>query len=51
MQNFLDSLGLRPLDVGALQMAGVLEALGLLMIGLARNGAESWDIAFNVTVG
>jgi predicted dinucleotide-binding enzyme len=48
---FIDSLGLRPLDVGALHMAGTLEALGLLMIGLARNGAGSWDIALNVTTG
>jgi len=48
---FIDSLGLRPLDVGALHMAGTLEALGLLLIGLARNGAGSWDIALNVTTG
>jgi predicted dinucleotide-binding enzyme len=38
---FLDEgLGLRPLDVGGLQMAQTLEALGLMMIGLAKNGAR-----------
>jgi predicted dinucleotide-binding enzyme len=44
----LESLGLRPLDVGALHMAQTLEALGLLMIGLAKNGAGTWDIAMKV---
>lgn len=48
---FLDSLGLRPLDVGGLHMAPTLEALGLLMIGLANNGAGSWDIAMKVEIG
>lgn len=47
----LESLGLRPLDVGGLRMASTLEALGLLMIGLARNGAGSWDFALKVDVG
>lgn len=45
---FLDSLGLRPLDVGPLQMAKTLESLGLLMIGLAKNGAGSFNIAMHV---
>jgi predicted dinucleotide-binding enzyme len=48
---FLESLGLRPLDVGGLHMAQTLEALGLMMIGLAKNGAGTWDIAFNVDIG
>jgi 8-hydroxy-5-deazaflavin:NADPH oxidoreductase len=48
---FLESLGLRPLDVGGLHMAQTLEALALLMIGLARNGAGTWDIAMNVNIG
>lgn len=39
---YLESLGLRPLDVGRLHMAQALEVLGLLMIGLARNGAGTW---------
>ena len=48
---FLESLGLRPLDVGGLQMAQTLEALGLMMIGLAKNGAGTWDFAMNVEIG
>ncbi|HEY0210629.1 NADPH-dependent F420 reductase [Acerihabitans sp.] len=48
---FIASLGLRPFDVGGLYMAQTLEALGLLMIGLARNGAGTWDIAMNVDIG
>lgn len=48
---FLESLGLRPLDVGGLQMAQSLEWLGLMMIGLAKNGAGSWDIALKLDIG
>lgn len=51
VSTFVGSLGLRPLDVGGLQMAQTLEALGLLMIGLAKNGAGTWDIALNVDIG
>lgn len=51
ISTFLESLGLRPLDVGGLQMAKSLEALGLMMIGLAKNGAASWDISLNVAIG
>jgi predicted dinucleotide-binding enzyme len=42
---------LRPFDVGGLQMAQTLESLGLMMIGLAKNGASSWDIAMKVDIG
>jgi predicted dinucleotide-binding enzyme len=45
------SLGLRPLDVGGLHMAQTLEALGLMMIGLAKNGAGTWDIALTADLG
>jgi len=51
VSTLLDSLGLRPLDVGGLHMAQTLEALGLLMIGLAKNGAGTWDIAMKVDIG
>lgn len=51
VSTFLESLGLRPLDVGGLHMAQTLEALGLLMIGLAKNGAGTWDIAMKVDIG
>ena len=51
VSTFLESLELRPLDVGGLNMAHTLEALGLMMIGLAKNGAGSWDIAMKVDIG
>jgi predicted dinucleotide-binding enzyme len=51
VSTFLESLGLRPLDIGGLNMASTLEALGLMMIGLAKNGAGSWDIALHVDIG
>jgi predicted dinucleotide-binding enzyme len=41
---FLESLDMRPLDAGGLEMAGVLEWAGVLLVGLARNGA-GFDIA------
>jgi 8-hydroxy-5-deazaflavin:NADPH oxidoreductase len=43
---FIESLGLRPLDVGGLEMAHWLEGAGLLMMGLARSGA-----GFNIALG
>src|SRR5918996_2056798 len=51
VSTFLESLGLRPFDVGGLHMAQTLEALGLMMIGLAKNGAATWDIAMKVDIG
>lgn len=51
VSTFIESLGLRPLDVGGLHMAQTLEALGLMMIGLAKNGAGSWNIALKVDIG
>lgn len=51
VSSFIESLGLRPLDVGGLHMAQTLEALGLMLIGLARHGAGTFDIAFKVDVG
>lgn len=51
VSSFLESLGLRPLDVGGLQMAQTLEAVGLMMIGLAKNGAGTWDFALKVDLG
>ena len=50
VSTFLESLGLRPLDVGGLHMAQTLEALGLMMIGLAKNGVGTWDFALNVDI-
>jgi 8-hydroxy-5-deazaflavin:NADPH oxidoreductase len=51
VSTFIASLGLRPFDVGGLQMAQTLESLGLMLIGLARNGAGTFDIAFNLDLG
>jgi 8-hydroxy-5-deazaflavin:NADPH oxidoreductase len=48
---FLSSLGLRPLDAGGLSMAKSLEALGLLMMGLSKNGAGTFDLAVNFEIG
>ena len=42
---FLTSLDMRPLDAGDLQMAHALEWAGILLVGLASNGA-GFDIAF-----
>ncbi|MET7542609.1 NAD(P)-binding domain-containing protein [Streptomyces sp. NPDC005507] len=43
---FLESIGLRPLDTGGLAMASALEWTGILLMGLARNGA-GFDIALS----
>ena len=46
---FVESLELRPLDVGGLTMAHYLEGTGLVMIGLAQHGVGNFDFALNVT--
>jgi 8-hydroxy-5-deazaflavin:NADPH oxidoreductase len=51
VSTFIASLGLRPLDVGGLWMAQTLESLGLMLIGVARNGAGTFDIAFHIDIG
>ena len=43
---FIETLGLRPLDVGSLEMAHWLEGAGLLMMGVAGHGA-----GFNIALG
>jgi 8-hydroxy-5-deazaflavin:NADPH oxidoreductase len=47
---FVESLGMRPLDVGGLQMAHWLEGTGLVMMGLARHGVGNYDFALGATV-
>lgn len=47
---FVESLGLRPLDVGGLHMAHWLEGTGLIVMGLARHGVGSFDFALSATV-
>ncbi|MEO7070506.1 MAG: NAD(P)-binding domain-containing protein [Nostocoides sp.] len=46
---FLESLQLRTLDAGGLQAASILESAGLLLMGLARNGA-GFDLALGAEV-
>jgi predicted dinucleotide-binding enzyme len=50
VSTFIRSLALRPLDVGDLEMAHWLEGAGLLLMGLARHGAGSFDIALGVSI-
>ncbi|MFI0373020.1 NADPH-dependent F420 reductase [Actinomadura sp. 1N219] len=45
---FIESLGLRPLDAGALKMAHWLEGMGLVTVGLAGNGIGHGDFALGV---
>ena len=45
---FVESLGLRPLDVGGLRMAHWLEGMGLVTMGLAGNGVGHWEFALGV---
>jgi 8-hydroxy-5-deazaflavin:NADPH oxidoreductase len=46
---FIASLGLRPLDVGGLNMAHWLEGTGLVLMGLARHGVENFEVALGAT--
>jgi predicted dinucleotide-binding enzyme len=46
---FLDSLKMRTLDAGGLQAASILESAGLLLMGLARNGA-GFDLALGAEI-
>ncbi len=46
---FLESLGMRPLDAGGLDMTYVLEWAGILLVGLARSGA-GFDIALGAKI-
>jgi predicted dinucleotide-binding enzyme len=47
---FVESLGLRPLDVGGLKMAHYLEGMGLVAVGLAQHGVGNLDFALGITV-
>lgn len=46
---FAQSLGMRPLDTGGLEMTYVLEWAAILLMGLARNGA-GWDVALGASL-
>ena len=45
---FVESLGLRPLDVGGLKMAHWLEGLGVITVSLAGNGVGHGNFALGV---
>ena len=47
---FIESLKLRPLDVGGLNMAHWLEGTGLVVMGLARHGVGNYDFALGATL-
>jgi hypothetical protein len=47
---FIESLGLRPLDVGGLEMARWLEGVGPLLMGLARHGVGNFNLALGVNL-
>ncbi len=46
---FLKSMDMRPLDVGGIDMTYVLEWTGILIMGLARNGA-GFDVAIGARI-
>ena len=48
VEAFIESLGLRPLDVGGLKMAHWLEGAGVLTVGLAGNGIGHGNFAMGV---
>lgn len=48
VEEFVESLGLRPLDVGDLKMAYWLEGAGLVTMGLANHGVAHFDFALGV---
>jgi predicted dinucleotide-binding enzyme len=48
VEAFIESIGLRPLDVGGLKMAHWLEGMGVVTVGLAGNGVGHWDFALGV---
>src|SRR3954453_20378746 len=49
VSEFIDSLGLRPLDVGGLKLAHWLEGAGLVLMRLARHGLGNFDVALGAT--
>jgi 8-hydroxy-5-deazaflavin:NADPH oxidoreductase len=49
VSEFIESIELRPLDVGGLNMAHWLEGTGLVLMGLARHGVGNFDVALGAT--
>ncbi|NEB75942.1 NAD(P)-binding domain-containing protein [Streptomyces sp. SID14478] len=49
VEAFIESLGMRPLDVGGLKMAHWLEGAGVITVGLANHGVGNLDFALSIT--
>ena len=49
VEAFIETLGLRPLDVGGLKMAHWLEGAGVVTVGLANHGVGNLDFALSIT--
>ncbi|MFF9705321.1 NADPH-dependent F420 reductase [Streptomyces griseofuscus] len=49
VEAFIQSLGMRPLDVGGLKMAHWLEGAGVVTVGLANHGVGNADFALGIT--
>ena len=49
VEAFIESLGLRPLDVGGLRMAHWLEGAGVVTVGLANHGVGNLDFSLGIT--
>ncbi|MFD4439515.1 NADPH-dependent F420 reductase [Nocardia sp. NPDC058519] len=47
---FIESLGLRPLDAGGLEVARWMEGVAVLMISLARNGVGDFNFSLGVNL-
>jgi predicted dinucleotide-binding enzyme len=47
---FIESLGLRPLDAGGLEVARWLEGAGLVMISLANHGVGNFNFSLGVSL-
>jgi 8-hydroxy-5-deazaflavin:NADPH oxidoreductase len=47
---FIESLGLRPLDAGGLEVARWLEGVGVVMISLANHGVGNFNFSFGVNL-
>jgi predicted dinucleotide-binding enzyme len=48
VEAFIESLGLRPLDVGGLKMAHWLEGAGVVTVGLANHGVGNLNFSLSV---
>ena len=47
---FVESLGLRPLDAGGLEVARWLEGVGVVMISLSNHGVGNFNFSLGVNL-